>query len=65
MKEGRTVLFVSHNMSAVKISPKESFLNTEKYFIRGDIDSAVSKYLSSGSTEARSKSQRQKGQAGR
>ncbi len=53
MKEGRTVLFVSHNMSAVKnLCTKGIILEHGKIFYQGDIDSAVSKYLSSGSTEA-------------
>ncbi len=48
-KEGRTVLFVSHNMAAVKNLCKTGMiLEYGKLSYFGDVDSAVSRYLSSG-----------------
>ncbi|MBL8007671.1 MAG: ABC transporter ATP-binding protein [Ignavibacteria bacterium] len=48
LKEGRTVLFVSHNMSAVKnLCSRGIILEHGRIVYKGDISSAVSKYLSS------------------
>jgi len=47
-KEGRTVLFVSHNLAAVKnLCTRGLILEYGKVFYHGDICSSVSKYLAS------------------
>jgi len=47
--EGRTVLFVSHNMSAVKqLCSKGILLNHGKMMEEGEVDKVVNMYLSSG-----------------
>lgn len=52
LKEGRTVLFVSHNMSAVKnLCSRGIILEHGRIVYKGDISSAVSKYLSSNNGE--------------
>lgn len=48
-KEGRTVIFVSHNMSAVKnLCKRGMILEYGKISFIGDVDSAVSAYLATG-----------------
>lgn len=48
-KEGRTVLFVSHNMAAVKnLCTKGIILEHGMVVYKGDVESSVNKYLSSG-----------------
>ena len=48
-KEGRTVIFVSHNMSAVKnLCKRGMILEYGKVSFIGDVDSAVSSYLAAG-----------------
>ena len=50
-KEGKTVLFVSHNMAAVKnLCNRGIILEYGKLVFDGDIDSAVSRYLASNET---------------
>lgn len=50
--EGRTVLFVSHNISAVKnLCTKSLFIQNGKMMNFGDTPSIISEYLSSGKTE--------------
>ena len=47
IKEGRTVLFVSHNMAAVKnLCTRGLILQHGKVVFQGDIESSISKYLS-------------------
>ncbi len=44
--EGRTVLFVSHNLASVKsLCPKSIFLKTGKIEYQGDTDLAINQYL--------------------
>jgi lipopolysaccharide transport system ATP-binding protein len=46
-KEGRTVLFVSHNMGAIRSLCNEILiLNSGKVIFRGNVDEGVNKYLS-------------------
>ncbi len=53
-KEGRTVIFVSHNMSAVKnLCKRGVILENGKLTFDSDIDSAVSTYLASGSYDGK------------
>ncbi len=48
-KEGRTVIFVSHNMSAVKnLCKRGMILECGKVSFIGDVDSAVSAYFATG-----------------
>lgn len=48
-KQGRTVLFVSHNMGAIsQLCSRGLLIDRGKYQSFGDISSVVSKYLSSG-----------------
>jgi lipopolysaccharide transport system ATP-binding protein len=50
-KGGRTVLFVSHNMSAVKqLCPRSIMLDSGKLFCNGDSESVIEGYLQSSST---------------
>jgi lipopolysaccharide transport system ATP-binding protein len=50
-REGRTVLFVSHNMGVIReIAQKGIWLNEGKVLYDGDIREAISQYLSSGQT---------------
>jgi lipopolysaccharide transport system ATP-binding protein len=53
-KEGRTVLFVSHNMAAVKqLCHRGIILHNGKLFFEGDIQYVTEKYLQSSITMAR------------
>lgn len=53
MKEGRTVLFVSHNMLAVKnLCSRGLILEHGKISFEGNIDNAVSRYLSVNTEES-------------
>lgn len=46
--EGRTVLFVSHNLASVKsLCPKSIFLKTGKIEYQGDTELAINQYLNS------------------
>ena len=50
--EGRTVLFVSHNMGAVKnLCSKGIYFDFGQVVFQGNINDAISKYLASGRTE--------------
>jgi lipopolysaccharide transport system ATP-binding protein len=50
--EGRTVLFVSHNMAAVRsICTKAILLNKGKIIASGDVESILEKYLASNNRE--------------
>jgi len=50
LKEGRTVLFVSHNMSAVKsLCSRGLLLENGKLIMNGDVDQLISTYLRSDS----------------
>lgn len=52
--QGRTVLFVSHNMGAVKsLCTKGLYLNNGRLNFYGDIEKAISEYLNSNSYSAR------------
>jgi lipopolysaccharide transport system ATP-binding protein len=47
-QEGRTVLFVSHNMGAIRhLCPSTIFLNNGELILKDDVDSVVQRYLSS------------------
>ena len=51
-EEGKTVLFVSHNMSAIKnLCRRGIILEHGKILFDGDVDTAVSKYLASNETD--------------
>ena len=50
-KEGRTVLFVSHNMSAIrKLCPSVILLEEGRIALRGDADQVIDQYLSNSRT---------------
>lgn len=52
-RQGRTVLFVSHNMSAIlRLSEEAIVLNKGKLILRAPTQEAVDFYLSSGQTQA-------------
>jgi lipopolysaccharide transport system ATP-binding protein len=52
-REGRTVLFVSHNMSAMKsLCTRGILLDRGRLVFDGDIDDAVNRYLSSSTSSA-------------
>uniref|UniRef100_A0A1D9G7N6 ABC transporter ATP-binding protein n=1 Tax=Moorena producens (strain JHB) TaxID=1454205 RepID=A0A1D9G7N6_MOOP1 len=51
-KEGRTVLFVSHNISAIKtLCHTGIYLDKAKIGYLGDVSTSVIKYLTSGETQ--------------
>jgi lipopolysaccharide transport system ATP-binding protein len=53
-REGRTVLFVSHNMSAVKsLCGRGVLIDAGRIAFDGDVDTAVNRYLDTGSEMAR------------
>jgi len=55
-KEGRTVLFVSHNMAAIKsLCQTALILKNGRNFFLGDVEESVSKYLQSESPQAKVK----------
>jgi lipopolysaccharide transport system ATP-binding protein len=51
-KQGRTVLFVSHNMSAVRsLCTRSILLNDGKLIFEGNVDTAINSYLKTGAEE--------------
>jgi lipopolysaccharide transport system ATP-binding protein len=52
-QQGRTVLFVSHNMSAIlRLTQEAIVLNKGQLIMRGPTQEAVDYYLSSGQSQA-------------
>jgi lipopolysaccharide transport system ATP-binding protein len=52
-REGRTVLFVSHNLAAIsELATRAVLLNAGAVEVDGDVARAISTYLSSGTTDA-------------